>query len=41
MHPILVHITSEQKKILFDNKDKTGVPVAVQIRRAIDKYVKN
>ena len=40
MHQILIHITEQQKDALFKRRKNTKVPVAAQIREAIDNYIK-
>lgn len=39
MHVIPVNITEQQKEKLFEIKKTTNVPVAAQIRKAIDNYL--
>lgn len=39
MHLIPVNITEEQKQFLFERKEKLGIDVSVQIRKAIDEYI--
>lgn len=41
MHVIPLNITGQQKEKLFERKTKTNIPVAAQIREAIDMYFKN
>jgi len=40
MHQLLINITEEQKKMLFEIKKQTDIHVSVQIRKAIDIYLK-
>lgn len=41
MHVIPLNITEQQKEKLFKRKLETKIPVAAQIREAIDMYFKN
>lgn len=38
--PVLVYITHEQHASLLKLKERNGTPVSEQIRRAIDRYLK-
>ena len=38
--PVLVYLTHEQHTSLLKLKEKLGTPVSEQIRRAIDRYLK-
>lgn len=39
MHLIPIYITEQQRVILFKRKEKTNIPVGVQVREAIDDYI--
>lgn len=39
MHLIPIYITETQKEFLFKRKEKTKLPVSIQIREAIDGYI--
>lgn len=41
MHQILLNITEQQKEALFKIKKEQDIDVSVQIRKAIDLYLKN
>lgn len=38
--PVLVYLTHEQHASLLKLKERNGTPVSEQIRRAIDRYLK-
>ncbi len=38
--PVMVYLTHEQHAALLKLKDKLDTPVSEQIRRAIDRYLK-
>lgn len=40
MQALPVNITEEQREKLFERKKNTNIPVAAQIREAIDDYIK-
>ena len=40
MHGFLIHLTEQQKTFLKKRMEKTKIPMAVQIREAIDEYIK-
>jgi len=37
----LIRFTEKQWKQLIERRDKTTIPIAVQVRLAIDEYFKN
>jgi len=40
MTPIYINITEQQKNFFEQRRKQTGIPVAVQIRAALDTYMK-
>ena len=40
MHILPTNITEKQKTFLFKRRTKTKIPVSVQIREALDDYIK-
>lgn len=41
MHLIPIYITEHQKDVLFKRKEKLKLPVGVQVREAIDRYIES
>lgn len=39
MHILPTNITEKQKAFLFNRREKTKIPVSVQIREALDDYI--
>lgn len=39
MHSTTLYLTEKQKAFFEDRRVKTGIPMAVQIREAIDLYI--
>jgi len=39
-YQLLLNLSEHQKEKLFNRKKETNIPVSVQIRQAIDQYIK-